>query len=1051
MKFCTAILLCCAALVAGWPGVTQAAVDYVVYVQPDPVSTLRDGPVYGVGGAYVERTSPYGFVGSYNNVTAWMVSKFKLSDFLPAGTTAADIGLVMLSVPNCDVGWGGAPYSHDMVLHHFATTDDTQVVSADYHTTALALTDYGVIIPAHTPSPDGSRVVLIDVTAAIQDDLAQGRAVSCFRVGNDPNGTLGSYDLGYMATADNTDGFFGPLVPYEGRNVMKLLITMAGAENCTNGIDDDSDGLIDCADPDCFGLTGCMTEAICNDGQDNDSDGLIDCADPDCFGHTGCTTEAVCNDGADNDADGLVDCADPDCFGQTGCTAEALCADSKDNDADGLTDCADPDCATSLACAGSVYVRPSSLQDSVVYGPPGGPALEPTAAMTGWGVYGGNPMATIGIHTFPPGLTAADVGTAILRIPNTDQNWNGGDFALSFDVMVRHIAATDNTQVKAGDLYSTPLGDIGLFRPANWPRHVDTLRYTTYRVTDLVKADLLAGRATFAWRLEPTDLLGYLGNSYNRLPSVDETNTTLYGDNRGAYLWIYKPGNAEDSCSDSIDNDGDGLTDCADPDCASDAACPEICNNGVDDNADGQVDCADPQCAGSPYCPETVCNDGIDNDGDGLTDCSDPDCFGKFGCTTETGYCNDGKDNDGDGLVDGADPDCVGSNVIKPGGKQNGCIYGVNGYVQYGVDSPYVFWGQWYSGKMTPVGIHTLTGLPAGTIGRAILRISRADFPFDDGDPNDLAAQSNQLIYHIAAADNTQLTSPDNDSAALDLIGVYRPPGPADPNASRYIEFDVTAQVQADITAGRSTFAWRIEPEVDLGVRNLRFFPSNQADRWGYKEPLGGKLTVSIAGLYESSCSDGVDNDGDGLIDCADADCYNDPACAGTEYICTDGIDNDGDFLTDCLDPDCWGKQGCPLPPEICDNGVDDNGNGLVDCDDPDCKGAPNCPVEICDNGVDDDGDSLVDCADPDCAGAPNCPTCNTPAQDVDGDQDVDLVDFGTFQACFNGPNRPWNGPPVDPAKCACLDVDKDTDVDLMDFGQFQSCFNGPNRPPACP
>lgn len=61
---------------------------------------------------------------------------------------------------------------------------------------------------------------------------------------------------------------------------------------------------------------------------------------------------------------------------------------------------------------------------------------------------------------------------------------------------------------------------------------------------------------------------------------------------------------------------------------------------------------------------------------------------------------------------------------------------------------------------------------------------------------------------------------------------------------------------------------------------------------------------------------------------------------------------------------------------------------------------------------------------------------------DFDGDGDVDLIDFGHFQACFNGPNRP----PVT-AGCEDADFDSDNDVDLMDFGVFQGCFNGPNRP----
>ena len=65
------------------------------------------------------------------------------------------------------------------------------------------------------------------------------------------------------------------------------------------------------------------------------------------------------------------------------------------------------------------------------------------------------------------------------------------------------------------------------------------------------------------------------------------------------------------------------------------------------------------------------------------------------------------------------------------------------------------------------------------------------------------------------------------------------------------------------------------------------------------------------------------------------------------------------------------------------------------------------------------------------------------PPADMDRDGDVDLADFISFQACFNGPNRP---PKSDCAGQA--DFDGDGDVDLADFGAFQDCFNGPNRAP---
>ena len=64
---------------------------------------------------------------------------------------------------------------------------------------------------------------------------------------------------------------------------------------------------------------------------------------------------------------------------------------------------------------------------------------------------------------------------------------------------------------------------------------------------------------------------------------------------------------------------------------------------------------------------------------------------------------------------------------------------------------------------------------------------------------------------------------------------------------------------------------------------------------------------------------------------------------------CTDTIDNDQDGFVDCDDPDC-----APLPycaDEICDNEWDDNANGLTDCDDPACEGSTACldRVTICD------------------------------------------------------------------------------------------------------
>ena len=59
---------------------------------------------------------------------------------------------------------------------------------------------------------------------------------------------------------------------------------------------------------------------------------------------------------------------------------------------------------------------------------------------------------------------------------------------------------------------------------------------------------------------------------------------------------------------------------------------------------------------------------------------------------------------------------------------------------------------------------------------------------------------------------------------------------------------------------------------------------------------------------------------------------------------------------------------------EVC-NGVDDDCDGAIDCADSSCRFAPACAAraEQCNNGLDDDRDGAVDCDDTDCAANPTC------------------------------------------------------------------------------
>ena len=67
----------------------------------------------------------------------------------------------------------------------------------------------------------------------------------------------------------------------------------------------------------------------------------------------------------------------------------------------------------------------------------------------------------------------------------------------------------------------------------------------------------------------------------------------------------------------------------------------------------------------------------------------------------------------------------------------------------------------------------------------------------------------------------------------------------------------------------------------------------------------------------ETVCDDGIDDDGDTVVDCADHDCAASPACRpdgqveSTEARCSDWVDNDSNGFADCDDTNCDGTKAC--------------------------------------------------------------------------------------------------------------------------------------------
>ncbi|MDF1561533.1 MAG: hypothetical protein P1V51_00740 [Deltaproteobacteria bacterium] len=155
----------------------------------------------------------------------------------------------------------------------------------------------------------------------------------------------------------------------------------------------------------------------------------------------------------------------------------------------------------------------------------------------------------------------------------------------------------------------------------------------------------------------------------------------------------------------------------------------------------------------------------------------------------------------------------------------------------------------------------------------------------------------------------------------------------------------------------------------------------------------GGEVTIESGGQRLSSAGDiaggGASSDGGG-----------EPG--GGNDLPGGGDPGGGD---DLCEPEPGG--------EHCSNGLDEDCDGAIDCEDPDCNGAAACAVcqdlgaEYCANGSDDDCDGLLDCDDPDCAADPSCAVCEDKltceANDSKGNCNGHLGD--DFQACLAAGN----------------------------------------------
>jgi hypothetical protein len=436
---------------------------------------------------------------------------------------------------------------------------------------------------------------------------------------------------------------------------------------------------------------------------------------------------------------------------------------------------------------------------------------------------------------------------------------------------------------------------------------------------------------------------------------------------------------SETDCFDTIDNDGDGSTDCADSDCdgSTNGACstglPGICTDGTRTCGGGIETCIqDNQHQIEGPAGDATCSDTLDNDCDGLTDGADPGCP-QATCTSTpliTSFENLSISDPGT-----VTPFVTTGEVFEQSAQKH---------------AEYINWQADSNSRTGSIAINAIpNGNPATVLGRSGIIISNAvlDFVFDVSTSNTV-----RLGFWIYSTSNPRIAAVHNCDSALNVY--YRLDGGVWTHKTA-----VCGQHKTETTGW-----WFLALDFNtLSNNTIEFAFEYDLQNNEFADPTVFYLIDDLevtAGEGDSCCGNGTLDPGEQCDDgntasgdgcsaaCTDEAC---PDSDGDGYVVCDGICDPGGLQCgECNDGNSAIHPGAA--DAVC-NGVDENCDGTPD--DEYITTPTSCGVGECAGNtgqLECRGGAEVNTCDPFAGAAPDDSVCNGLNDDCDDLTDEDYV-----------------------------------------------------------